>query len=67
MDTNKNSANEFESIVKELTEHIIKSKISNFNVLVTYALKEHGVEGLNVVSTKTNYFAELVDSFKEKK
>ena len=60
------SMNQFEIILKELTDYISDNKISNFGKLTEYASKKHGAIGLNIVSTKTLYFSELLKSYDRK-
>ena len=58
--------NQFEIILKELTDYISDNEISNFGKLTEYASKKHGTVGLNIVSTKTLYFSELLKSYDRK-
>ncbi len=59
------ACNEFEKILKELTDYILTERVTKFHDLVTYSFNNYGIIGLNIVSTKTTYFAELIRSFKE--
>ena len=58
--------NQFEIILNELTDYILENKISSFNKLARYASKKHGAVGLNIISTKTLYFSELLKSYDRK-
>lgn len=60
------NANQFEIILGELTDYILKNKVSSFNKLTEYASEAHGTAGLNIVSTKTLYFSELLRSYDRK-
>ena len=60
------NVNQFEIILGELTDYILKNEVSSFNKLTEYASKAHGTAGLNIVSTKTLYFSELLRSYDRK-
>ena len=55
---------EFEATLEKLTKYVINEKMTSFEKLVSQAMNEYGLAGINVVSNKTVYFAELLNSFK---